>query len=220
MNSYIERISLCSLVIFILIISHFETDNSKPMVFASSSLLNYNTENSIDNAEYSITKPSIDNYATNNTQYINQTSNVNSSNTTVEEKETKLSIKSNDIDVPNNTLVYNENQQSHLGSEESGPNNNNQFEENNTNLIEPDNTVTVENSTLNNNSEKELNLVTEVRQITSQLAKAPAPPGGGEDPFAVPIDDFYGIFLVLGVSIIFGIARVRKLKSLKSVCKI
>jgi hypothetical protein len=49
--------------------------------------------------------------------------------------------------------------------------------------------------------------------MSGQLAKPP-PPGGGEDPFAVPIDDFYGLFLVLVGSIIFGVFRLRKLKSI------
>ena len=216
MNSYIERISLCSLVIFILIICHFEIVNSKPIVFASSSLLNYDTENFIDNEENTTTSYSEIDYVSNTKNSI-ETNSTNSPNNTVEEKETKLLAESNAVSVSKNTEAYNENQQTSYDKIEPGPNNNNQFEENSIELAKSNNAVEIEAPTAEITTEKEINVVSKVAEITAQFAKPPLPPGGGgEDPFAVPIDDFYGFFLVLGASIIFGVVRLRKLKLLNS----
>jgi hypothetical protein len=40
----------------------------------------------------------------------------------------------------------------------------------------------------------------------------PAPGGGGGDPYAVPIDDYYGLFFLLFVVIIIGLFRIKKSK--------
>jgi hypothetical protein len=213
MNSYIERISLYSILIFILIVAHFETDNSKSIVYASSSFSEYNTENFSNNEERTITKSSEIDYVTNSSQSSVESNSVISTNNTMEEKETKKIIESTDITISNNTLAYNENYQTSINSKESGPNNNNQFEEQQTDLIKSNNTVSAEYAVSNTNTEQEAVIIDKVAEMSGQLAKPP-PPGGGEDPFAVPIDDFYGLFLVLVGSIIFGVFRLRKLKSI------
>lgn len=217
MNSYIERISLCSLVIFILIISHFETDNSKQIVYRSNGLLNYNNEEFASSEEAGNYMSLQIEYLASNAQNTNQSNSANISSTTVGEKETKPTIESNDITLSNNTVAHNENSQNTIYTIASGPNNNDQFEEDNTSSVISNNTVAIESPVSNKNPRDEFTAITKVDEITAQFAKPPLPPSGGEDPFAVPIDDFYGIFLLLGVSIIFGITRLKKLRPIESI---
>lgn len=218
MNSHIARLSLYSFLIFFLVIVHLEQDDAKQIVYASNNHYSYDTENDINDGNDADNSSSEIKYVTNVTQGNTELDNEYSANTTTEKNEVKNIFEPNDVTINNNTLAYNENQQALYGKAESGPNNNDQFEEDNSNIIESNNAVVTDNTNSNTGNDPEVEIAKNLAEIGQQFARAPEPPGGGgEDPFAVPFDDFYGISIVLGASILFGIARMRKLKSLKSI---